>query len=74
MAQAEQNRYRSNWSKLLFQRTREHAETQLRQICQIFLKVLYCYVYSKTIGLFFMPVYLFLIINDFPHGFWSDRT
>ena len=78
MAQAEQNRYRNNWSKLLFQGTREDAETQLRQIIQIFSKVrnllLYCCVYSKIIGLLCMPVDLFLIINGFPDRFWSDRT
>ena len=78
IAQAEQNRYRSNWSKLLVQGTREDAGAQLRQIFQMFLKVrnllLYCYVYSKTIALFYTPVYLYLIINSFVHRCLSDRT
>ena len=78
IARAEQNRYQSNWSKLLVQGTREDAGAQFRQIFQTFLKVrnllLYCYVYSKTIALFYMPVHLFLIINGFAHRYLSDRT
>ena len=71
IAQAEQNKYRSNWSKLWVQGTREDAGAQLRQIFQMILKVrnllLYCYVYSKTIALFYMPVHLYLILNGFAH-------
>ena len=34
---------------------------------------LYCYVYSKRIPLFYMPVHLFPIINGFDHCCLSDR-
>ena len=78
IAQAQQNRYGSIWSKLLGQGTREDAGAQLRQTFQILLKMrnvlLYCCVYSKTIAVFYMPVYLFLIINGFAHRCSSDRT
>ena len=78
IAQAQQNRYGSIWSKLLGQGTREDAGARLRQIFQILLKMrnvlLYCCVYSKTIALFYMSVYSFLIINGFVHRCLSDRT